>query len=95
VPAGARIEVNDDYVGDAPITIKVHQINGYFARNTTIRALPIDSGAYVQLRCFLGYDPLVAQSAKIVGVRLAGGGGAEIPSRILFDMRLAPIAPSN
>ena len=53
VPAGARIEVNDDYVGDAPITIKVPQDDDRFIKTTVIRALPSEAGNYVQVLCWL------------------------------------------
>ena len=89
VPAGARIEVNDDYVGDAPITIKVPQDNGRFIKTTVIRALPSEAGNYVQTKYFVGSEGVPFPKA------LPGGGGAEIPERILFDMRLGPITPSN
>jgi hypothetical protein len=86
-PAGARIEVNDDYVGDAPITIKVPQNNGRFTKTTLIRALPIEAGNYVQTKSFYGPEGLpFAEAAP---------SGADIPSRILFDMRLTSISPSN
>jgi hypothetical protein len=56
-PAGARIEVNDDYVGDAPITLQIPQDAqdpGYFTKNTVIRALPTEGGDYVQTKVFTG-----------------------------------------
>jgi hypothetical protein len=35
------------------------------------------------------------ESRKILGqTPLPGGGGAEIQSRILFDMRLGPVTPA-
>jgi PEGA domain len=80
-PPGARIEVNQDYLGDAPITIKVPQINGRFANSTTIRALPGQAGGYVQTKVFF------AQMGPV--------GADEIPSRILFVMSLAPGGSSN
>ena len=46
-PAGARIEVNNDYVGDAPITVEIPQNSGYFTQETVIRALPTEAGDYV------------------------------------------------
>ena len=77
-PPGARIEVNDDYVGDTPLEIKVAQHNGNFVNDTTIRAIPIQQGEYVQSKYFSGtFLP------------------AAIPSRILFDMGLQPVAPAQ
>lgn len=83
-PPGARIEVNQDYVGDAPITIKVPQINGYFAQNTVIRALPTEAGDYVQTKSFIAGQSTMEEAVSL------GTWGDEIPSRILFDTRLAP-----
>ena len=40
-PPGARIEVNDDYVGDAPIVVTVSRDDGHFKNQTVIRAMPI------------------------------------------------------
>ena len=83
-PAGARIEVNDDYVGDAPITLQIPQDAqdpGYFTKNTVIRAVPTEGGDYVQTKVFLG---------NISGVSY----GDRIPSRLFFDMRLGPATPT-
>ena len=75
-PPGARVEVNDDYVGDAPCTVQVtSDRNGNFAQTTIIRALPTGFG-YVQNKFFL--VPPYNQ---------------KIPSRILFDTGLGPVAP--
>jgi hypothetical protein len=78
VPAGARIEVNDDYVGDAPIIVEIPQQEGYFTATTTIRALPTETG-YTQTKMFF---PSM------------GGLGDKVPSRILFDTRLGPVTPA-
>jgi hypothetical protein len=78
-PAGARIEVNDDYVGNAPITVEIPQSAGYFKTTTTIRALPTEAGDYTQQKMF--FAPLL-------------NDGVKIPSRILFDMHLVPATPS-
>jgi hypothetical protein len=83
-PVGARIEVNDDYVGDAPIALKIPQDAqdpGYFTKNTVIRALPTQGGDYVQAKVFVG---------NISGVSY----GDRIPSRIYFNMHLGPATPS-
>jgi hypothetical protein len=51
-PAGARIEINEDYVGDAPIEVKIEtNLNGSFARGATIKATPLGAG-YVQPKYF-------------------------------------------
>lgn len=80
-PPGARIEVNDDYVGDAPRSIEFPcDPEGRFIERTRIVALPVGFG-YTQRKLFLGY-PYTISSLK----------GDKIPSRILFDMRLRPVS---
>lgn len=81
-PAGARIEVDDNYVGDTPITITVpaYACNGYFTKHTTITALPIRDGQYVQNKFFSGND----EFPHI---------GNPVPDRIFFDMRLGRSGP--
>jgi hypothetical protein len=74
-PPGARIEVNNDYIGDAPITVTIKQAYGRFSNTTVIRALPpAGSGNYVQEKFFSG--------------RGGGIAGEPIPSRIIFEMGL-------
>jgi hypothetical protein len=80
-PPGARIEVNNDYVGVAPITVKVPQDREYFGENTTIKAIPTEPGDFVQTKVFLG---------NVSGISY----GDKVPSRILFDMHLGPPTPS-
>ena len=87
-PAGARIEVNDNYVGDAPITVEIPQRASYFTQNTVIRALPTEGGDYVQVKYFSGSIP-DAWYPETVGAKRD-----QIPSRIFFDMRLGPVTPS-
>ena len=88
VPAGARIEVNDNYVGDAPITVEIPQDGGYFTRKTVIRALPTEGGDYVQAKYFSG------SIADAWHPETVGAERDQIPSRIFFDMRLGPVTPS-
>jgi len=59
-PPGARIEVNQDYVGDAPIAIEVRTTRGNesFFKEYTIRALPIIAGQETQTKYFRVYDPV-------------------------------------
>lgn len=52
-PAGARIEVNDEYVGDAPLDVKVPESGGNFTKLTVIRAIAVRGGDYVQTKIFL------------------------------------------
>jgi hypothetical protein len=51
-PSGARIEVNNDYVGDAPLSIRVPELDGNFTIDTAIRATPTQEGQYVQSKWF-------------------------------------------
>ena len=57
-PSGARIEVNDEYVADAPCVIKVpvDENGGSNAPLLMIRAIPSQPGEYVQTKTFLRYD---------------------------------------
>jgi hypothetical protein len=77
---GSKIEVNNDYLGEAPLTITVFgDQDGTFhgGMDYEIRALPTKGGQHVQVK------------------RFSGGGwfGREdrIPSRIFFDLNLVPI----
>jgi hypothetical protein len=51
-PPGARIEVNQDYVGDAPLSISVPEKDGNFTKETIIQATPTQQGQYVQSKWF-------------------------------------------
>ena len=54
-PAGAHIEINRAYVGDAPTTVEIPAAGRNFTMNTTIRALPSQSVLalqYIQTRFF-------------------------------------------
>jgi hypothetical protein len=79
-PAGARIEIDDDYIGDAPLVVGIPQTDGYFKKQTVIRAIPTEAGDYVQTKLFQGTGADASY-------------GSKIPSRILFDMRLGPSTP--
>ena len=49
-PTGAKIEVNGQYVGDAPLTVDIEASNdGRFWRDTIIKAYPKDTG-YTQIK---------------------------------------------
>jgi PEGA domain len=78
-PSGARIEVNNNYVGDAPITVTLQEYGDEFTRNTVIRALPTEAGDYVQTKFFYAGT---------------FGTNDRIPSRIFFDMHLGPATPA-
>jgi hypothetical protein len=84
-PPGARIEVNDNYIGDTPITTTLQcSPDGRFLETTSIRALPTQPGDYVQSKFFFGGYP--AYSAF-------GGYPANnnLNDAIFFDMRLGPV----
>jgi hypothetical protein len=49
---GVRIEVNGDYVGDAPVSITVPTDRAKFTKVTIIRATPTLQGEYVQSKHF-------------------------------------------
>jgi hypothetical protein len=79
-PPGARIEVNDDYVGDAPITVNIPSwSDGGFLRTTSITASPIRDGDYVQNKLFFGNTNSPDQCDQI-------------PKRIFFDMTIGRIS---
>jgi hypothetical protein len=82
-PPGARIQVNDDYIGDAPCVIQVaSDSSGRFWERTKIEAIPRAYG-YTQMKLFIGYgqpDNPYAHSDKI-------------PARIFFDTNLGPVSP--
>lgn len=59
-PPGARIELDDDYIGDAPLEIKWEWLlrERVFDRKHIITALPIYSGQQVQLKFFWPGDSI-------------------------------------
>jgi PEGA domain len=58
-PPGARIEVNHNYIGEAPITTTFQcSLDGRFLETTIIRALPTRPGGYVQSKLFFVARPL-------------------------------------
>lgn len=81
-PPGARIEVNDSYVGETPCTIEIpFYSDNRFREQTVIRALPTRDG-YTQSKFFSGcahLDNPYLQPDKI-------------PQRIFFDTRLRPVS---
>jgi hypothetical protein len=75
-PAGAKIEVNGLYVGDAPTTIQIESSNdGRFWRDTIIKAYPKDTG-YTQVMAFNGKSRWAISDM--------------IPPRIFFNTRSDP-----
>ena len=82
-PPGARIEVNDDYIGEAPCSAQVRcDSEGRFFETTRIRALPVGYG-YTQGKYFSGYGQMNNPYLH----------SDPVPSRIFFDMRLGPVSP--
>jgi hypothetical protein len=82
-PAGAKIEINGQYVGDAPRSVEIEaSSDGRFWRDTIIKAYPADTG-YTQVIAFNGKSRWAISDA--------------IPPRIFFDTRSAPGAgiPGN
>ncbi len=80
-PPGARIEVNDDYIGNAPCSAQVRcDAEGRFWDSTHIRAIPREDG-YTQMKFFSGYQSPRGQILR----------SDAVPSRIFFDMRLQPV----
>jgi hypothetical protein len=77
-PAGARIEISGNYIGDAPLVTKIRKDEQYerFYENTVIRAYPKGSG-YVQSKNFA---PGTAESLNL-------------PDRIFFDTNLRATYP--
>ena len=75
-PTGARIEVNGQYVGDAPISVDIEaSSDGRFWRDTIIKAYPKDTG-YTQIKAFNGKSRWAISDM--------------VPPRISFDTRTEP-----
>ena len=80
-PPGARIELNGDFMGETPLSIKVPcTMEERFLEPVSIRALPNTGGHYVQSKMFWGGNPM--------------GPIDRVPTTIFFDMRLGPSNPS-
>jgi PEGA domain len=77
-PPGARIEINGNYIGDAPLSTKIRKDTEYdrFYSSTVIRAYPKGDG-YVQTKNF--------SPGSLEGLNL--------PDRIFFDTNLHPVYP--
>jgi PEGA domain len=75
-PAGAKIEINGQYVGDAPTTVQIESSSdGRFWRDTIIKAYPKDTG-YTQILAFNGKSRWAISDL--------------IPPRLVFDTRSEP-----
>jgi len=74
-PPGARIEINGNYVGDAPLEVKIEGTSDrYFKNDTEMVAYPIYEGQLIERKSFDKY------------LNLYGISGDKIPERILFVM---------
>lgn len=76
-PPGARIEVNDDYVGQTPLTLTIFgdkdgTFHNFGSKDYIIRALPISTNHFLQTKVF----------------RTGGWFSDEdqVPKRIFFDL---------
>jgi len=76
-PPGARIEVNDEYRGDAPLELKWKSRTGYFASAVVIRALPIQPGHQVHERVFEPFSAI--PDTVLFDMRLVSNRGLYMP----------------
>jgi hypothetical protein len=80
-PPGARIELNNGYMGETPLSIKVPcSPDGRFLEMVIVRALPTIEGHYSQTKVFSGGYTMIRND--------------QVPATIFFDMRLGPSNPS-
>ena len=76
-PPGARIELNNDYMGTTPLTLDwLGYTNNRFVNSYVVKAFPTHPGDYVQEKTFKGTRPGVYW-------------GDEIPKHIFFDMNIS------
>ena len=77
-PSGAKVEVNDNYIGETPLTIKLEgwESTRTFTRSTTIVAHPIRAGGQTQVKIFSGWR----EPSRTYG--------DVIPKKIYFNMNL-------
>ena len=80
-PSGAKVEVNNNYVGKTPLTIKVEgwRDTQTFIRSHTIVAHPVRAGGETQVKYFMGWS------------RPDKSYGDKIPNTIYFNMNLIRI----
>lgn len=80
-PPGSPIEINDEYVGKTPLTVKImggH--NGAFSSTRpihTIHAYPVGPGQFLQTKQFSGPRQDI------------------IPKHLYFNLSLGPVAPAT
>lgn len=79
-PPGARIEINGDFVGVAPVVITmIGKSNDEVEQDYVIRAYPAAPEFYPQVKAFLKNTQ----------------GADQIPTRIFFDMRVRQPADNS
>ena len=80
-PSGAKIEVNQNYIGETPLTINLEgwESTRTFIRSHIIVAHPVRAGGQTQVKSFIGwYEPNRRY-------------GDKIPNKIYFNMNLIRI----
>jgi hypothetical protein len=67
-PPGARIEVNGNYLGEAPVTTRIrhHAADKVVMGTVVIKALPVEEGQFEQTKIFQG-PPGIAAGGGIFG----------------------------
>ena len=77
-PSGAKVEINNNYIGATPLTIKLEgwESTRTFTRSTTIVAHPIRAGGQTQVKIFSGWT----EPSRTYG--------DVIPKKIYFNMNL-------
>ncbi|MFA5271789.1 MAG: hypothetical protein WC412_05570 [Candidatus Omnitrophota bacterium] len=78
-PPGARIEINNEFVGETPLFVEINRYcndwTGAEYCNVVINAIPKEKGQYAQTK-FFDYS-------------------VKIPKKIFFDMRLELVSPKK
>ncbi len=80
-PSGAKVEVNDNYMGETPLTINIEgwESTQTFIRKSVIVAHPVRAGGQTQVKIFSGWH----EPDKTYGDK--------IPNKIYFNMNLIRI----
>ena len=80
-PTGAKIEINDNYVGKTPMTVQLEgwETTRTFSRSHIIVAHPVKAGGQTQVKSFTGWS-----SPDLTY-------GDKIPEKIYFNMNLIRI----
>lgn len=80
-PLGAKVEVDDNYIGETPLTINIEgwASTRTFIRSHTIVAHPVRAGGQTQVKIFSGWYEADHRY------------GDKIPNKIYFNMNLIRI----